>query len=61
MLQLHCNTFQQVDAAWLMLTSVPDHLFQPVQVILRGQTLYTIIRTPDGRQTTAALHANPPA
>ena len=53
MIQLHCADHQDADAAWRMLTHVPDSEFQPVALHLDGHgLLYTITRTPDGQQTS---------
>ena len=60
MLQIHCTTHQDADAAWRMLLHVPDSEFQPCSLHLNGAELYAIIRDPDGHQTSvppAALAA----
>lgn len=53
MLKICCETPQQVDQAWRMLTWVPDDEFQPTEIWRDGQHQYTVIRTADGEQTTA--------
>ena len=64
MICVHCDTFDQIDAVWRMLTHVPDSDFVPVELYQDGAFRYTVIRD-DGEQTTAPLAApqvgTPPA
>lgn len=54
MIRLHVADHAEADAAWRMLSSVPDALFHPVQLHLDGYgPLYQVIRTPDGDQSAA--------
>lgn len=58
MIQVHCSTFDQIDAMWRMLTHVPDCDFVPVELYQDGAFRYRVIRD-DGEQTTAPLAAPP--
>jgi hypothetical protein len=58
MIQLHCSSLEEIDAAWRLLAHVPDDAFHPVEVFLDGVFRYTVIRD-DGEQTTARP-ADPP-
>ena len=60
MLQIHCTTHEDADAAWRMLLHVPDPEFQPCSLHLNGAELYTVTRDPDGHQTSV-LPAAPAA
>lgn len=52
MIQIHCSTTGQIDAAWRMLAHVPDADFIPAEVYLDGALRYVVVRR-DGEQTTA--------
>jgi hypothetical protein len=64
MIRIHCSDHDDADAAWRLLTHVPDHDFQPVELHLDGHgLLYTITRAPDGSQSSvppAVLQARTP-
>lgn len=53
MLQIHCATNDDADAAWRMLLHVPDSDFIPCAIHLDGAELYTVTRDQDGHQTSA--------
>lgn len=54
MIRIHVADHAEADAVWRMLCSVPDHLFQPVDLHLDGYgPLYQAVRTPDGDQSAA--------
>jgi hypothetical protein len=58
MIQVHCSDHQDADAAWRMLCHVPGSEFQPVALYLDGHgLLYTVIRGPDGQQTSVPAAA----
>ena len=59
MIRIDCDTFDQIDAVWRMLTHVPDCDFVPVEIYQDGAFRYRVIRTDDGEQTTAPLAAPP--
>lgn len=52
MLQIHCATHDDADAAWRMLLHVPDSDFTPCAIHLDGAELYTVTRDQDGLQTS---------
>jgi hypothetical protein len=58
-MQIHCQTIEEIDAAWRMLWQVPDHYFVPCDVFLDGAFRYRVVRD-DGEQTS--IHpVDPPA
>jgi hypothetical protein len=59
-IQIHCTSSQQIDAIWRALSHVPDADFVDAEIYLAGRSMYQIIRTADGEQTTA-LPAGQPA
>ena len=59
MIRIHCATQDEADAAWRMLTHVPDPDFQPVALHLDGHgQLYVVTRDQEGSQTSAHLSAH---
>jgi hypothetical protein len=58
MIRIDCDTFDQIDAVWRMLTHVPDDAFSPVEIYLNGRFRYRVVRS-DGEQTTAPVEGPP--
>jgi hypothetical protein len=58
MMQIHCDTLEEIDAAWRLLAHVPDDAFSPVEVYLNGRFRYRVVRS-DGEQTTAPVEGLP--
>jgi hypothetical protein len=57
MIRIHVANHAEADAAWRMLTHVPDRDWQPIELYLDGHgPLYQAIRTEAGDQS-----ATPPA
>ena len=51
MIQIHCASHHEADAAWRLLAAVPHCSFTPVELHLDGfGLLYQVVRLDDGSQ-----------